>query len=92
MSAAPSCWRSEWRVVRASSLIGSLTKAQPVIAVVAGMVTLVSATWLWQGYRGPSGRVDGDLFAPTTGAMLATVGAIVLVAAGLWMLRSIRSR
>ena len=72
------------------ALVPTLTRARPFVAVVAGMVTLVSATWLWQGYSAPA--VESDVLEPTTGAMLATVGAIILVAAGLWMLRSLRSR
>ena len=74
-----------------AGLLGSLARARPIVAVVAGMVTLIAATWLWQGYSGPSDGSGADTLGPTTGAMLATVGAIVLVAAGLWM-RSIRPR
>ena len=74
-----------------AGLLGSLARARPIVAVVAGMVTLIAATWLWQGYSGPADGSEADALGPTTGAMLATVGAIVLVAAGLWM-RSARSR
>ena len=72
------------------AMLPTLTRARPFIAVGAGMVTLVSATWLWQGYSTPT--IESDVLGPTTGAMLATIGAIVLVAAGLWMLRSLRPR
>ena len=72
------------------ALVPALTRIRPFVAVAAGMVTLVSATWLWQGYGAPT--VESDVLGPTTGAMLATVGAIVLVAAGLWMLRSLKPR
>jgi len=74
-----------------AGLLGSLARARPIVAVVAGMVTLIAATWLWQGYSGPTDGSELDALGPTTGAMLATVGAIVLVAAGLWM-RSSRNR
>jgi ribose/xylose/arabinose/galactoside ABC-type transport system permease subunit len=74
-----------------AGLLSRLTRVRPIITVVAGMVTLISATWLWQGYSGPADASGSDALGPTTGAMLATVGAIVLVAAGLWM-RSMRSR
>ena len=74
-----------------AGVLNSLARVRPIVAVVAGMVTLIAATWLWQGYSGPADGSGSDALGPTTGAMLATIGAIVLVAAGLWM-RSARSR
>ncbi|MCH8206677.1 MAG: hypothetical protein IH956_06695, partial [Chloroflexi bacterium] len=67
-------------------------RTRPVVAVVFGIVTLFSATWLWLGYRSPESEDISTAVAPATGAMLAAVGAIVLIGTGLWMYQTLRSR
>ncbi len=57
-----------------------------------GLVTLFSAAWLWQGSPAPDAGAPAGPVTPGTGSMLATMGAIVLVSALLWMFRTLRLR
>ena len=68
-------------------LLPVLASARAPIVVVSGLVTLISASWLSEGItRLQSGSVDSTL--PITGAMLQTIGAIVLIATGFWLGRA----
>ena len=68
-------------------LLPVLASARAPIVVVSGLVTLISASWLSEGItRLQSGSVDSTL--PITGAMLQTIGAIVLIATGFWLGRT----
>ena len=64
------------------AIVGSSSMYRPVSVVALGMVTLFSAAWLWQGSPFPEPTDD---CTPDTGAMLTTMGGIVLVSALLWM-------
>ncbi len=65
-------------------LVHGLASTRVPTVIVSGLVTLVSASWLSEGIaRLQSGSVDSTL--PITGAMLATIGAIVLIATGFWL-------
>ncbi len=68
-------------------LVPGLASIRAPIVVVSGLITLVSASWLSEGIaRLQSGSID--LTLPVTGAMLQTIGAIVLIAAGFWLGRT----
>ena len=68
-------------------LLPGLASTRAPTVVVSGLVTLVSASWLSEGItRLQSGSVDSTL--PITGAMLQTIGAIVLIATGFWLGRT----
>ena len=68
-------------------LVPGLASIRAPTVVVSGLVTLVSASWLSEGIaRFQSGSVDSTL--PITGAMLQTIGAIVLIATGFWLGRT----
>lgn len=65
------------------SLAPSLASIRAPTAVLTGLVTLASASWLGEGIaRLQSGAADATL--PITGTVLQTIGAIVLIATGLW--------
>ena len=67
-----------------ASLVHGLNNIRAPTVVVSGLVTLMSATWLGEGIaRLQSGSVDSTL--PITGAILQTIGAIVLITTGLWL-------
>ena len=69
-----------------ASLAHGLHSVRGPAAVFSGLVTLLSATWLGGGIaRLQSGPADSAL--PITGATLQTIGAIVLIATGLWLWR-----
>lgn len=74
------------------SMANSLTRIRPIVALVSGFITLFSATWLWQGYsQFRTGDSSGGV-VPGTGPMLAIIGAIVLIAVGLWGFQRVRSK
>ena len=67
-----------------TSLVLGLNKVRAPTVVFSGLVTLMSATWLGEGLaRLQPGFVDSTL--PITGAILQTIGAIVLITTGLWL-------
>ena len=73
------------------SLIGSLDTIRAAVSVISGLVTLLSATWLWEGFS----RIQSDAADPTlpiTGAVLAAIGAIVMIAVGFYLSSSRRAR
>ncbi|MDA1215608.1 MAG: hypothetical protein O2812_01865 [Chloroflexi bacterium] len=74
------------------SMAASLSKIRPYVALGSGLVTLFSATWLWQGYSQYRTGDSTDGVVPGTGPMLAVIGAIVLIAVGLWSLQRVRSQ
>ena len=74
------------------SFVRLTSRTRPAAAVALGIVTLFSATWLWLGYRSPESENISTAVAPATGAMLAAVGAIVLIGTGLWMYQTLRPR
>ena len=68
-------------------LMPTLASIRAPTVVVSGLVTLISASWLSEGItRLQSGSIDSTL--PVTGAMLQTIGAIVLIATGFWLART----
>ena len=70
-----------------AGLVHGLHKIRAPTVVFSGLVTLMSATWLGEGLaRLQSGSVDSTL--PITGAILQTIGAIVLITTGLWVWRT----
>ena len=65
------------------SMVRGWNTARPVVAVGSGLVTLLAATWLGEGLtRTELGTTDAGL--PATGAVMATIGAIVVISVGLW--------
>ena len=67
-----------------ASLVHGLSNIRAPTVVFAGLVTLLSATWLGEGLaRLQSSSADSTL--PITGALLQTIGAIVLITTGLWL-------
>ena len=73
------------------SLIRSLDTIRAPVSVISGLVTLLSATWLWEGLsRIQSDTADSTL--PITGAVLAAIGAIVMIAVGFYLGTSQRAR
>ncbi len=68
------------------SLVPGLNSIRAPAIVLSGLVTLASASWLGAGIeRLQSGSVDSTL--PITGAVLQSIGAIVLIATGGWLLQ-----
>ena len=65
-------------IVIAAVTSSVLSSARPAVAVLSGAVTLLSAVWLANG-------LAGDPAALTTGAVLVTIGAIIVMAGGLHM-------
>ena len=72
------------------SVIRELEALRPVVAVVSGLVSLLSALWLSQGLERalPSGA--GPMM-PATGAVLVTIGAIIVLTAGLSLWSRLRA-
>ncbi len=65
------------------SMVRGWNTVRPAVAVGSGLVTLLAATWLGEGLtRTELGTTDAGL--PATGAVLATIGAIVVISVGLW--------
>lgn len=75
----------------ASALLGILAgrgRPHPVASVVAGIVGLISVAWLWQGLQAQqAARVVGTV-PVETGAMLAAIGAIIIVVGGALIARA----
>ena len=74
------------------SVVGGLATIRAAVSVISGLVTLLSATWLWEGFsRTQSDSADPTL--PITGAVLAMIGAIVMIAVGsyLWSFQRART-
>ena len=73
------------------SMVRGWNTARPMVAVGSGLVTLLSATWLGEGLtRTELGTGEAGL--PATGAVLATIGAIVVISVGLWSFQRSRTR
>ena len=73
------------------AIFGGSSSTRPLASIVLAMATLFAAGWLWMGFNSPQTWATEGGFTPAAGAMLATVGAIVLVASLLWMAYSRRS-
>ena len=72
------------------SMVRGWNTARPAVAVGSGLVTLLAATWLGEGLtRTELGTADAGL--PATGAVLATIGAIVVISVGLWSYQRART-
>ena len=74
------------------AILGGPSRYRPIAAVALGLVTLFSAAWLWQGSPSTDTGISVGAALPGTGAMLTTMGAIVLVATLLWMFRTMSWR
>ena len=75
----------------AVSLVRGLASIRAAVSVISGLVTLSSATWLWEGFS----RIQSDSADPTlpiTGAVLAMIGAIVMIAVGFYLWSFQRAR
>ncbi len=57
------------------AILANNGKSYPVISVLTGLMTLVSATWLWSGVVVSSASTSDTELTP----MLATIGAIILM-------------
>ena len=57
------------------AILANNGRSYPVISILTGLLTLVSATWLWSGVVVSSGSTSDTELTP----MLATVGAIILM-------------
>ena len=72
------------------SMVRGWNTVRPGVAVGSGLVTLFSATWLGEGLtRTEMGTGGAEL--PATGAVLATIGAIVVISVGLWSYQRART-
>ena len=72
------------------SMVRGWNTARPAVAVGSGLVTLLAATWLGEGLtRTELGTTDAGL--PATGAVLATIGAIIVISVGLWSFQRSRT-
>lgn len=66
------------------SVLKELEAVRPAVVVVSGLVMLLSAAWLSKGFE--LMRTAGSApAAPDTGAILVAIGAIVLLAVGLYL-------
>ena len=73
------------------SLVRGWSRVRPAMAVGSGLVTLFSATWLGEGFVRTQSDVTAASF-PATGAVLATIGGIVLITVGLWSYQQLRAK
>ncbi len=73
------------------SVLKELETVRPAVAVVSGLVTLLSALWLSAGFEQMQTPVSGPP-VPLTGTILMTIGAIVVLTAGLYLWNHQRSR
>ena len=74
-----------------ASLVRGWSRARPAMAIGSGLVTLFSATWLGEGFIGTQSDVTGASF-PATGAVLATIGGIVVITVGLWSYQQLHTK
>ncbi len=73
------------------SVLKELETVRPAVAVVSGLVTLLSALWLSAGFEQMQTPGSGPP-VPLTGTILMTIGAIVVLTAGLYLWNHQRSR
>ena len=66
------------------SVLKELETVRAAVAVVSGLVTLLSATWLSYGFARMQAPGSGPA-VPLTGVILVTIGAIVVLTAGLYL-------
>ena len=71
------------------SMVPGWNRVRPGVAVGSGLVTLFSATWLWEGLPTETGTTGAGL--PATGAVLATIGAIIIITVALWSIQRART-
>ena len=73
------------------SLVRRLDTIRAGAAIAFGLVTLLASTWLWEGFsRIQSGAAVAPL--PVTGAVLAAIGAFVMIAVGFYLWSFQRAR
>ena len=65
------------------SVLKELAAVRPTVAVLSGLVMLLSAGWLSEGIERMQ-NAGSDPWTPATGAILVVIGAIVLLTAGLY--------
>ncbi|MCH6552386.1 MAG: zinc ribbon domain-containing protein [Planctomycetes bacterium] len=73
------------------SVLKELEAVRPAVAVASGVVTLLSALWLSQGFERMQTSGPGQAM-PLTGSILVTIGAIVVLTAGLYLWNHQRTR
>ncbi len=73
------------------SVLKELEAVRPAVAVVSGLVTLISATWLSEGFERMQ-TPGSDQAIPITGGILVTIGAIVVLTSGLYLWNYQRTR
>ncbi len=73
------------------SVLKELEAVRPAVAVASGVVTLLSALWLSQGFERMQTSGPGQAM-PLTGSILVTIGAIVVLTAGLYLWNRQRTR
>ena len=64
------------------SAVRNLEAVRPAVAVLSGLITLLAGVWLGQGFGQMQGGATGAA-EQATGAVLVTIGAIVVITAGL---------
>ena len=69
----------------AVTLVPVLGAIRAPTVVAAGIVTLISASWLGEGIAQLQSGSSDEATLPVTGATVATIGAIVLIATGFWL-------
>jgi len=69
------------------ALLAGRNRAHPMACVAVGLFVLLNATWLGLGFGGPPPAAPVEAVPPSTGASLAIIGAIVIVASGIWLIR-----
>ena len=73
------------------SVLKELGTVRAAVAVVSGLVTLLSAAWLSEGFERMQTAGSGPA-VPVTGAILVAIGAIVVLVAGLYVWSYERTR
>ena len=72
------------------SVLRELEAARPIVAVVSGLVSLLSALWLSQGLEQALPPGAGPMM-PVTGAVLVSIGAVIALTAGLYLRSRLRT-